>query len=62
MYKLNINLFNKLINVKVELKHNVLYTGNKHKNLKKKYIIKLKIEKHLHTKFSKNVQEKVKIL
>lgn len=36
MYKLNINLFNKLINVKVELKHNVLYTGNKHKNLTKK--------------------------
>lgn len=45
MYKLNINLFNKLINVKVELKHNVLYTGNKHKNLKKNNIIKIKNRK-----------------
>lgn len=37
MYKLNINLFNKLINVNVELKHNVLYTENKQKKkLKKK--------------------------
>lgn len=34
MYKLNINLFNKLINVNVELKHNVLYTENKQKKNK----------------------------
>lgn len=37
MYKLNINLFNKLINVNVELKHNVLYTE---KQTKKKKQIK----------------------
>lgn len=43
MYKLNINLFNKLINVNVELKHNVLYTENKQKKTKKlKKIIKIK--------------------